>query len=423
MAGAEYWIWLQKALGPKSVLACKLVEYFGSAENVYLAGRSGWLDSGLMTPAKCDKLCTCSPSESFDVMYKCLEHDLDILTPEHRYYPKQLLKIKDYPLVLYAKGRTSVLSAPVLAAVVGTRKSSAGGERFTREFCAQLVQDSVVVVSGGALGIDTAAHEGTLRAGGLTVAVMGCGLGHDYLMQNEPLRRRIAANGVIISEYLPETPPSRSSFPTRNRILAGMSQATVVIEAAEKSGSFITAGDALHMKRMVFAVPSSVTESFYSGTDKLIREKKAYSLASGQDILHMLHLQNEEWTDAYEAAANPELPGRLIPYYRREEEAKEETERTAQPLQRTKEPKTEKKKPAVRTAAETVVIPPAAEREKPEWLTGDLETVVQALQDGQKSPDELIRVTGLSSGKLMVAISKLEIKNVIERDFGIVRLK
>ena len=107
MAGAEYWIWLQKALGPASSVACKLVAHFGNPENLYYAGREKWLASGIVNKTQCDKLCQFSPSQSFDVMMLCLKYELEAVTPDSPYYPKQLLRIRDYPMVLYVKGKES----------------------------------------------------------------------------------------------------------------------------------------------------------------------------------------------------------------------------------------------------------------------------------------------------------------------------
>ncbi|MBQ6864679.1 MAG: DNA-processing protein DprA [Clostridia bacterium] len=431
MAGAEYWIWLQKAFGPRSTLACKLVEHFGDPEKLYCAGRKEWLASGIVKEAQCDKLCLESPSQSIDVMMQCLKYQLDIVTPDSPYYPPQLLKMKDYPLVLYVLGRTTSLQAPVMTAVVGTRKASRGGDRFAREMTAQLARAGVAVVSGGALGIDTAAHEGALSANGITIVVMGCGLGHDYLMQNEAMRKLASEKGAVISEFLPETPPSKVSFPIRNRILAGLSQATVVIEAAEKSGSFITAGDALHLQRMVLAVPSEVTGSFYSGTDKLIRENKAYSVSSAGDVIRLLRMQNGDWSEAYDKVYNAPPVGVPVDSSDLPEELRHLTIRsdedvfTASPKPKRENTKTKQKKiivPEEIVPAAQVQTAPAIPS-VPAWLTEDLLPVWNALQDGQKSPDELIRITGLPPGKVMIAISKLEYKNAVERDFGSVRLK
>lgn len=415
MAGAEYWIWLQKALGPASSVACKLVEHFSDPEKLYYAGRRAWEASGLLTANQCDKLSKCSPSESFDVMMKCLDYELEAVTPDSPFYPKQLLRIRDYPMVLYVQGNKAALNAPVLTAIVGTRKSSQGGERFTRKLSEDLAKEGIVVVSGGALGIDTAAHEGALRASGVTIVVLGCGIGCEYLMQNEPIRRKAAVGGAVISEYFPEAAPTKASFPPRNRILAGMSQATIVVEAAEKSGSFITADDALHMNRMVFAVPATASGSFYGGTDMLIRDKKAYPANSADDIVRMLRLQNGDWSQEYDAVLQPEQPGEFIAGY-------EERLFERQPLlpQKQQQKKDAPKKPRAKKQPEAASV---MQKTVPDGLEGDVLTVWNALADGGKSPDELIRITGLSARQVTVAISKLEFKGLAEKDFGNVSLK
>ncbi len=453
MAAAEYWIWLQKTLGPASSLACKLIAYFGDPEKLYYAGRKEWLASGLMTEKQCDKLCRHSPSESFNVMIACLKYGLDIITPDCPFYPKLLLRIPDYPTVLYVQGNRSALRAPVMTAVVGTRKASQSGVRFTKELAYDLASAKVAVVSGGALGIDTAAHEGALDAGGVTIVVLGCGIGTQYLMQNEPMRRKAAEKGAVISEYPPETPPNKVSFPARNRILAGMSQATLVIEAAEKSGSFITAGDARNMNRIVFAVPASVSGSFYGGTDLLIREKKAYPANGSQDILRILQMQNGEWAQRFDEAVAPVPYGFPIPNYeehlRRAEERKaqeaarqaaldaEKEEPLPAPEKHTKKeataPKTVKKtepkaaeKPAKKTAKKEKVQAEEAvseQRTPPPELEGDELTVWKLLAEGERSPQEITDRTGLPAHKVMVAISKLEFKKLAGRDFGRVFLK
>ena len=423
MAGAEYWIWLQKTLGFASSLACKLVTQFGDPEKLYCAGRDAWLSSGLLTEKQCNRLCTHSPSESFSVMMDCLKYDIDVVTPDSSHYPQNLLRIPDYPMVLYVKGNKAALNAPVLAAIVGTRKASVGGDKFTRQFSHDLAKNQVVVVSGGALGIDTAAHEGALSADGVTVVVLGCGIGNEYLMQNEPMRRNAAEKGAVVSEFFPGTPPTKSSFPTRNRILAGMSQATVVVEAAEKSGSFITAGDALHMNRMVFAVPSSASGSFYGGTDKLIRERKAHAAENAATVVRMLQMQyGTDWSTEFEAVLHPEPPGKPIAGYENILRQKAE-EQLAKP-QTAREPFVkEKKRSELRTEKKNENAFVADSKAVPADLTGDALAVWKALVGGPQSPDNLVQSTGLSARQVMVSISKLEFKGLAVKEFGKVTLK
>ncbi|MBE6812296.1 MAG: DNA-protecting protein DprA [Ruminococcaceae bacterium] len=424
MAGAEYWIWLQKTLGFASPLACKLVAQFGDPEKLYCAGREAWLASGLMTEKQCDKLCRHSPSESFSVMMDCLKYDLDVVTPDSPHYPQNLLHIPDYPMVLYVSGNKTALNAPVLVSVVGTRKASVGGDRFARQLCKDFAESKIVVASGGALGIDTAAHEGALSADGVTVVVLGCGIGYEYLMQNEPMRRKAAEKGAVISEFFPGTPPTKSSFPTRNRILAGMAQATIVVEAAEKSGSFITAGDAFHMNRMVFAVPAAASGSFYSGTDRLIREKKALPAENAATVVRMLQMQyTDDWSQGYEAVLHPEPPGKPIAGYEEFLHGKkdEATKEQASPAKAVVEKKTPPKKRNTKKKKDTP--PPANGRSVPADLEGDVLAVWNALAEGPKSPDGLVETTGLSARQVMISISKLEFKGLAVKEFGKVTLK
>ncbi len=423
MVGAEYWIWMQKTLGFASSLACKLVEQFGDPEKLYCAGRNAWLASGLLTEKQCDRLCQCSPSESYGVMMDCLKLDLELITPDSPYYPKLLLRIPDYPMVLYVKGNKAALNAPVLAAIVGTRKASVGGDRFTRSLSRSLAENQVVVVSGGALGIDTAAHEGALSADGVTVVVLGCGIGCDYLMQNEPMRRRASEKGAVISEFFPEMQPTKSSFPTRNRILAGMSQATIVVEAAEKSGSFITAGDAMHMNRMVFAVPSAASGSFYGGTDKLIREKKAYAAENADAVVRMLRMQHgADWSAEFDSVLHPEPPGKPIAGYQELLQSKTQAPPEVPVLQEIPLVREESQFP-VQTPKKKTQAPSEPAREGPADLEGDALTVWNALADGPKSPDTLVQTTGLSARQVMISVSKLEFKGLAVKEFGKVSLK
>ena len=146
--------------------------------------------------------------------------------------------------MLFVWGDETILNSEVMLSVVGTRKASNYSMRVTRLLSSRLARAGAVIVSGGALGVDSAAHTGAME-GGRTIAVLGCGLGTDYLRDNAALRREISKNGAVITEYFPFTPASRTTFPMRNRIISGMSLGTIVVEAGERSGSLITARLAL----------------------------------------------------------------------------------------------------------------------------------------------------------------------------------
>lgn len=186
-------------------------------------------------------------------------------------YPPLLAQLPDAPAVLYARGDLSVLAEPQVA-MVGSRTPTAGGRDTARSFAAQFARAGIGITSGLALGIDTASHEGALAAGGVTIAVLGCGLDRVYPAENRGLAERIVASGVVISEFPPGSPARPAHFPQRNRIIAGLSAGTLVVEAACRSGSLITARLAGTAGRDVFAVPGSIHNEMARGCHELIRQ-------------------------------------------------------------------------------------------------------------------------------------------------------
>jgi DNA processing protein len=186
-------------------------------------------------------------------------------------YPPLLARLPDAPAVLYVLGQASVLADPQIA-MVGSRRCTAGGRDTARTFAGSFARAGLVVTSGLALGIDAACHEGALAAGGITIAVLGCGLDETYPPEHRGLASRIAASGAVISEFPPGTPPRPANFPQRNRIIAGLATGTLVVEAARRSGSLITARLAGAAGREVFAVPGSILNPCISGCHELIRQ-------------------------------------------------------------------------------------------------------------------------------------------------------
>jgi DNA processing protein len=187
-------------------------------------------------------------------------------------YPPALLESPDPPLLLYVQGRLSALSLPSVA-VVGSRRPTAQGRDNAHAFARDLAAAGFAVVSGLALGVDAASHEGALAAGGATVAVVGTGIDRVYPPRHRELAQRIvAAGGALVSEFTPGTPPLASNFPRRNRIIAGLSRGTLVVEAALQSGSLITARLANEAGREVFAIPGSIHAEQSRGCHALIRD-------------------------------------------------------------------------------------------------------------------------------------------------------
>ncbi len=198
-------------------------------------------------------------------------------------YPANLAKVPDPPAVLFSTGALMARDL-VSIAVVGSRLASPAGIIFTQALASDLALSGVTVVSGLAVGIDSAAHRGALKAGGRTLAVLGCGLDVNYPATNADLRRAIALDGTVLTEFPPGTPPSSGNFPSRNRIISGLALGVVVVEAAERSGSLITARFALEQGREVFAVPGTARSLRSKGTHRLL--KQGAKLVEGvEDIL------------------------------------------------------------------------------------------------------------------------------------------
>jgi DNA processing protein len=205
-------------------------------------------------------------------------------------FPPLLGAIHDPPPALYVRGRgVDVALAGPAVAVVGARSCSAYGRSVARSLGRELAAAGLVVVSGMARGVDGEAHRGALEAGGVTVAVLGCGIDRDYPAAHAELARRICEHGLVVSEYEPGVEPAPWRFPARNRIIAGISEAVVVVEARERSGALITADFALEEGRDVFAVPGEITSALSAGTNALLR-LGATPLTSATDVLELFEL-------------------------------------------------------------------------------------------------------------------------------------
>lgn len=213
-------------------------------------------------------------------------------------YPKLLKEISHPPLVLYIRGNTDVLNQRCLA-VVGSRKATSYGIAMADEFSAQLASLGLVIVSGLARGIDSAAHRAALREG-VTIAVMGSGLNNVYPRENRELADKISQGGAVISEYPMNEPPLKENFPRRNRIISGLSKGVLVIEAALRSGALITARRGCEQNRDIFALPGKVDSALSKGTHALIKEG-AKLVESVEDIIEELPF---EFIGAEEKAAN-----------------------------------------------------------------------------------------------------------------------
>lgn len=265
----RYWLWLQKALGEGAYIK-NILEDFSSVKALYDANIIEWKMSPNLTQKQINKLETTDINSVDEIIYSCKNNNWQIIDYEDEKYPQRLREIYNPPCVLYVDGEMPDVDCLVTIGVVGTRKASEYAVKATHLMSRGITECGAVVVSGGALGVDTYAHKGALAAGGKTIAVLGCGLGTSYLNENKQLRDEIKKSGALVTAYPPFTRASRTTFPMRNRIISGLSLGVLVVEAGVKSGSLITANFAVEQGRDVFAIPASVLSEDFAGTNKLI---------------------------------------------------------------------------------------------------------------------------------------------------------
>jgi DNA processing protein len=230
-------------------------------------------------------------AEARRVLADLTARDIGVTSMADADYPMLLKEIHNPPPILFYRGDLPDTALGAVA-IVGSRKASLSGTRFAHRLAEELAGAGLIVVSGMARGIDTAAHQGAVAAGGETIAVLGCGIDVVYPPENEDLMGAIAASGAVVTEFLPGVEPLRPNFPQRNRIISGLSLGTVVVEAGERSGALITASSALEQNRSVFAVPGTPGFCGSRGTNALLKQG-AKLVESVDDVLEEVAPQIE----------------------------------------------------------------------------------------------------------------------------------
>ncbi|HET9821800.1 MAG TPA: DNA-processing protein DprA [Burkholderiaceae bacterium] len=281
----DAWLRLLRTPGLSRAAARRLLAAFGSPEAALSAPPSAL--AGLVDPALATALRAADANhpDACSAVRTWLADGpaRHVLTLADAGYPRTLLETPDPPLLLYAQGRLDALQAPALS-IVGSRNPTPQGLQNARDFSAHLARSGLVIVSGLALGIDGAAHEGALAADGLTVAVMGTGPDRIYPARHRELAHRIVEHGVLLTEFEPGAPPLAPHFPQRNRLIAGLARGTLVVEAALASGSLSTARAATDAGREVFAIPGSIHAPQSRGCHWLIKQG-AKLVESADDVL------------------------------------------------------------------------------------------------------------------------------------------
>lgn len=319
-----YWIWLAEGLGQGSRLASKLLGEYEDAKSIYQAKDSdirlyrSWRDNDLLQFTQLLK--NKELRRATEILNQCKKNAIGILTYDDPAFPPSLRSLSNPPLVLYYRGTFPDTSFYCTIGVVGTRTMTDYGRDMAYSLGAGLASGGAVVVSGLALGADSMAMVGAIDAGGITMGVLGCGVDVVYPPAHRPLYEQVLAHGgCILSEYPPLSRPLGFHFPVRNRIISGLSDGVVVVEADSKSGALITARHAVYQGKTLFAVPGQVGSRTAEGTNALLRDG-ALPVLSAADVL-------EEFAFPYAKTIHPEKAAQFFAKWSGTERAREAMER------------------------------------------------------------------------------------------------
>lgn len=389
----KYWLWLASLRGVPNQLKLSLLAYFASPERIFMAESGEYLLVEGMTKQFAELLENKSLREADRILGECERLGLRILTLHDAEYPDRLRNIYDPPILLYVRGRLPLFDDEVAIAMVGSRKSSDYALRVGEQLAYQLASHGAVVVSGLAAGGDAAAHRGALRANGFTAAVIGGGHDIVYPYENRFLYEDIAVRGVILSEYPPGTQHDGRHFPVRNRIISGLSLGVVVTEAAEKSGTLITAGRALDQGRDVFAVPGQIDDPGCLGSNRLLRDG-AMVVTEAWDIL--MHYESR-----YPHKLRVRGTQEAVRFGEQEANRREEA---SQP----KEKKQQEAKPDL----------PALDLSGDHGLNADQVAILRELKRNAMQVDDIIEQTQIPTRRVLSALTVLEIEGFVTQHSG-----
>ena len=281
----KYWIWLSRIQEINDKEKQILIEKYKNPKELYNLNVSELLNNGLNT-LQAQGVINIKYKKGLDFYLDYInKNEINIVTIKDKRYPKILKNIYDYPLVLYVKGNANILNE-LYVAIIGSRLASDYGKKVSYKLSYELAINNINIISGMARGIDTYAHLGCIKANGKTLAVLGSGLDNIYPPENKKLYEQIIkTGGAVISEFFIGTKPIATNFPKRNRIISGMSKGVIIVEAKQKSGTFITTDFALEQGKEIYAVPGNITSLNSVGTNELIKQG-AKLITNIEDVLY-----------------------------------------------------------------------------------------------------------------------------------------
>ncbi len=421
MANKEYYVWLVKCLGAGNPRSAKILEMYSDIAEFYNDIKNKKLKKGIKLSS--DELKFLYETDLSDIEYvfeRYSKFKAQTITIEDELYPKALRNIDNPPLVLFVVGDISGLDNELLLTVVGTRKESLYGKRASELICSELCVSGFSIVSGLAKGGDTTAHITALKCGARTYGFLACGLDIDYPYNKANLKNAIFKNGAVITEFLPGMEPLPENFRIRNRLMAGISVGTLVVESPKISGTLITANHALNQGKDVFAVPSGIFWYNGVGTNELIKNG-AKPVKDALDII-------EEYIDVYtDKIKIPDKKPNLKEFYDTNRklgisDANSPNALSDEYKETVKEAKKELKSAAkeaikAKPNEEPKEIAPLSERLEKSGLNGNekVMAIIDCLENEPLSLDELSEKTGLPSNVLLVSTTKMELAGIVKK--------
>ena len=403
-----HWIWFATRTGMGDKMKRVLLSHFEDPESIYFARELEFERFEELSPAAVESIMDKDLTECEEILGRCRDRGLHILTFQDAAYPARLRQIEDPPMVLYYKGTIPAFDEFPVIGVVGTRKASVYGLTTAKRLGYQIAACGGIVVSGMATGIDGVAMKGALTAGGCVVGILGCGADVVYPLSNRWLYADTEKYGCILSEFPPGTPPIGRNFPRRNRIISGLSCGVLVVEAPEKSGALITARLSADQGRDVFVVPANIDVESARGSNALMRDG-AIPVSSGWDILSEYRYQFPGKVREKRTAVSLTVNGEELSRER------EEPLKVAQPL-RKREEKKPPKGPAGKKGIDNSEKSAYSDTKKTQTvLTAQEQSIVDLLGKGQMLVDDLIAASGQAPGVILAGLTMLEVKGVIRR--------
>ncbi len=404
-----HWIWLATRPDVSDRMKQILIWHFHDAEDLYYADPKGLSQVEGVTEEILSSLSDKNLYHAEKILRQCTDKDIHILTYRDAAYPDRLRNIPDPPMVLYYRGNLPDIDGLPAIAVVGTRRASAYGLGIAKRMGAQIASCGGTVVSGLAYGIDGMAMSSAISAGGTAVGVLGCGVDVVYPASNRSLFADTQANGCLISEFPPGTPPAKWNFPKRNRIISGLCCGVLVVEAPEKSGALITARQAADQGRDVFVVPGNIDVDTCAGSNALLRDG-AIAVSCGWDVL-------SEYVSMFPGKIRQdERPSHLAVYPDEIRRSAAENRRQAKVAQKTKLPEHRKVPKEDKINVDNGGESPYSDLNKKLLsLTPEEKAIVDALGNEPSLVDDVIDRCGLGTGSVLAALTLLEVKGVIQR--------